>query len=108
MLEETETKSTSPKKPTANGFLSCSNQVQINVGDYYKNVGWCPDIESLGAVPNLQVDDRYTKPRWSERLSHRGEDTPSTPPTGFFTYFWTLGLKWGYQFLTIKQAAKLL
>ncbi|KAG8291762.1 hypothetical protein J6590_053618 [Homalodisca vitripennis] len=45
----------------------------------HRNVEWCPDIVTLGAVPNLEVDDRYTKPRWSERLSIRGKGHSQHP-----------------------------
>ncbi|KAG8256849.1 hypothetical protein J6590_061798 [Homalodisca vitripennis] len=40
------------------------------------NVAWCPSITTLRAVPNLREVDRYTRPRWSERLSYRGKEHP--------------------------------
>ncbi|KAG8305696.1 hypothetical protein J6590_063860 [Homalodisca vitripennis] len=68
------------RRPTAtSGLLPYSYQDQINFGDYKRNAVWCPDITNLGAVPNLQVDDRYTKPRWSERLSYWGRGHPQHP-----------------------------
>ncbi|KAG8308564.1 hypothetical protein J6590_106808, partial [Homalodisca vitripennis] len=71
-----------------------------------KNVGRCPDLTTLGAVPNLQVDDRYTKPRWSGRLSHRGRGHPQHPIYRVLHLLLDPRIKWGYQLLRIEEAAK--
>ncbi|KAG8260447.1 hypothetical protein J6590_097229, partial [Homalodisca vitripennis] len=39
-------------------------------------------------------------------LAIGGEDSPSTPPTGFFAHFWTQDFQWRYNLLRIEAASR--